>query len=56
MYRPFLPKVRDYYIYSVPENPKLLRDNNESCIVENLTSYFNFFNDGKLQLSSSGKL
>ncbi len=56
MYRPFLPKVRDYYIYSVPENPKLLKDNNESCIVENLTSYFNFFNDGKLQLSSSGKL
>lgn len=56
MYRSFLPKVRDYYIYSVQENPKLLKDNNESCIVENLSSYFNFFNDGKLQLSNSGKL
>ncbi len=56
MYRPFLPQIRDCYIYSVPENPKLLKDNNENCIVENLTSYFNFFNDGRLQLSSSGKL
>ncbi len=56
MYRSFLPKVRDYYIYSIQENPKLLKDNNESCIVENLSSYFNFFNDGKLQLSNSGKL
>lgn len=56
VYRAFLPKTRDYYIYSVPENPKLLKDNNENCIVENLTTYFNFFNDGKLQLSSSGKL
>lgn len=56
MYRPFLPKVRDYYIYSIAENPKLLKDNNENSIVENLTSYFNFFNDGRLLLSNSGKL
>lgn len=56
MYRPFLPKVRDYFIYSIQENDKLLKDNNENSIVENLSSYFNFFNDGKLQLSNSGKL
>ncbi len=56
VYRAFLPKVRDYYIRSAEINNKLLKDNNESCIVENLVSYFNFFNDGKLQLSSSGKL
>lgn len=56
VYRQYLPKVRDYYIHTCEPDKKLLVDNNESYIVENLTSYFTFFNDGKLQLSSSGKL
>lgn len=56
MYRPFLPKIKDYYIYPVIENPNFLKNNNENCIVENFTTYFNFFNDGKLELSTSGKL
>ena len=56
MYRQYLPKVRDYYIRIAEPDKKLLVDNNENYIVENLTSYFTFFNDGKLQLSGSGKL
>lgn len=56
IYREFLPKIRDCYIHSSEKNSNLLSDNNENYIVENLTSYFNFFNDGKLQLSGSGKL
>lgn len=56
VYRAFLPKVRDYYIHTCEPDKKLLTDNNENYIVENLASYFNFFYDGKLQLSGSGKL
>lgn len=56
VYRTFLPKIRDCFIHTCEPDKKLLFDNNESYIVENLASYFNFFNDGKLQLSGSGKL
>lgn len=56
MYRPFLKKVRDYFLHPAKIKSKYLHNNNENCIVENFTTYYNFFNDGKLQLSGSGKL
>lgn len=55
-YRQFLPKNRECFIYTVNKNEGWSVGNNEESIIENLGKYFNFFNDGKLELSSSGKL
>ena len=56
MYRQFLPKNRECFIYTVNKNENWSVGNNEESIIENLGKYFNFFNDGKLELSTSGKL
>lgn len=55
-YRQFLPKNRECFIYTVNKNENWSVGNNEESIIENLGKYFNFFNDGKLELSTSGKL
>ena len=55
-YRQFLPKNRECFIYTVNKNENWSVGNNEDSIIENLGKYFNFFNDGKLELSTSGKL
>lgn len=55
-YRQFLPKNRECFIYIVNKNENWSVGNNEESIIENLGKYFNFFNDGKLELSTSGKL
>ena len=55
-YRQFLPKNRECFIYTVNKNENWFVGNNEDSIIENLGKYFNFFNDGKLELSTSGKL
>lgn len=55
-YRKFLPKNRDCFIYTVNKNDNWSVGNNEESIIENLGKYFNFFNDKKLEISSSGKL
>ncbi|SJZ48638.1 hypothetical protein SAMN02745174_00721 [Cetobacterium ceti] len=53
--RKFLPKPKDYYIYATSENAKY-RNSNEESIVENLKIYYDFYKQGGMQLSSSGKL
>lgn len=55
-YRQFLPKNRECFIYTVNKNDNWFVGNNEESIIENLGKYFNFFNDGKLEISSSGKI
>lgn len=55
-YRKFLPKNRECFIYTVNKNDSWTVGNNEESIIENLGKYFNFFNDKKLEISTSGKL
>ena len=54
--RKFLKKPKEYFIYKVSGCNSEFRENNEEKIQENLRKYYSFFKDGKMQLSSSGKL
>lgn len=54
--RQFMDKPREYYIYKTSNFTCEFRENNEEKIQENLRKYYSFFKDGKMQLSSSGKL
>lgn len=55
-YRQFLPKNKECFIYTINKVDGYKVGNNEESIIENLGKYFNFFNDNKLEISSSGKL
>ncbi len=55
-YRRFLPKHKDCAIHPIGSINGAMISNNEESIVENLRYYLKFFADGKLGLSSSGKL
>ncbi|MEG0069242.1 MAG: hypothetical protein RSA57_06540 [Cetobacterium sp.] len=54
--RKFLKKPKEYFIYKVSGCNSEFKENNEEKIQENLRKYYSFFKDGKMQLSSSGKL
>ncbi|MGL4671581.1 MAG: hypothetical protein ACRCV2_04920, partial [Cetobacterium sp.] len=54
--RKFMDKPRDYFIYKNNACQCEFKENNEEKIQENLRKYYSFFKDGKMQLSSSGKL
>ncbi|MBC2851307.1 hypothetical protein H5J22_07800 [Cetobacterium sp. 8H] len=54
--RKFLKKPKEYFIYKVNGCNSEFKENNEEKIQENLRKYYSFFKDGKMQLSSSGKL
>lgn len=53
--RQFLPKPKEYHIYATSENAKY-KSSNEDSILENLKIYYDFYKQGGMQLSSSGKL
>lgn len=55
-YREFLPKIKECYIYPSEKYINLKRDSNEKVILEDMGNYFKFFDDGKIELSSSGKI
>lgn len=54
--RKFMKKPKDYYIYKTTGFKCEFSENNEEKIQENLRKYYSFYKDGKMQLSSSGKL
>lgn len=54
--RVFLEKPKDYNIIPIKDIESAYIENNEIRIQENISKYFSFFSDGKLQLTSSGKL
>nr|WP_307774479.1 hypothetical protein [uncultured Cetobacterium sp.] len=54
--RKFMKKPKDYYIYKTIGFKCEFSENNEEKIQENLRKYYSFYKDGKMQLSSSGKL
>lgn len=55
-YREFLPRIKECYIYPSEKYKDLNRDSNEKIILEDIVNYFKFFADGKIELSSSGKI
>lgn len=55
-YREFLPKIKECYIYPSEKNNNLNNDSNEKIILEDIVNYFKFFVDGKIELSTSGKV
>jgi len=55
-YREFLPRIKECYIYPSEKYKDLNRDTNEKIILEDIVNYFKFFADGKIELSSSGKI
>lgn len=55
-YREFLPRIKECYIYPSEKYKDLNRDSNEKIILEDIVNYFKFFVDGKIELSSSGKI
>lgn len=55
-YREFLPRTKECYIYPSERYGKLSSDSNENIILEDIVNYFKFFADGKIELSSSGKV
>ncbi|MGL5052752.1 MAG: hypothetical protein ACRC5W_04065 [Cetobacterium sp.] len=54
--RKLMDKPKDYFIYKNNTCQCEFKENNEEKIQENLRKYYSFFKDGKMQLSSSGKL
>ncbi|MEG0729837.1 MAG: hypothetical protein RR421_00855, partial [Cetobacterium sp.] len=54
--RQFLPKPRDYYIHATGKIETEFKSNNEESIIENFKKYYDFYQQGGMQLSSSGKL
>ncbi|MGL4904870.1 MAG: hypothetical protein ACRC34_05170, partial [Cetobacterium sp.] len=54
--RKFMTKPKEYFIYKNNSCECEFKENNEEKIQENLRKYYSFFKDGKMQLSSSGKL
>lgn len=54
--RKFLKKPKEYFIVKREKIESRFSDNNEVRIQENLNKYYSFYKDGKIQLSSSGKL
>ncbi|MFA6708974.1 MAG: hypothetical protein WCR79_04670 [Fusobacterium sp.] len=55
-YREFLPRIKECYIYPSEKYKDLTMDSNEKIILEDIVNYFKFFVDGKIELSSSGKI
>lgn len=54
--RKFMNKPKSYYIHRAENIKCEFKENNEEKIQENLRKYYSFFKDGKMQLSTSGKL
>lgn len=54
--RQFLPKPRDFYIYPATAVDTEFSSNTAERTLENLKIYYDFYKQGGMQLSSSGKL
>lgn len=55
-YRQFLPKNKECFVYASEKFRNLKSNSNEQEILENLSNYFKFFKDNKIELSLSGKI